>query len=333
VTGGEFRDVDRDLLADYVGGALDGTVDGTTVECRIAADPAWAAAHSELVAALQTVESVLAVWGGAPEPIPPDVVVRLSAALAAEGLREPHVGHLPADRRSASQSTSRTSQLRPSRPALAGRHPDGPATAGGHPSRPIAAAGRRRRRRWPRLAALATAMAAFAGIGLNQLLSGTIVRDAGTVAEGGQAVAAPEPDSETPHALLEPLPYQVLVSGTDYQRATLVPAMLLAGQRVAATTTPGVGQDTSVELDPTPVAELAALTDPTMLTTCFDAIRVEHAKGAVAVEFIDYATFDGAPALMIAFTDPTDARWAWVSGPGCGQPGAGADTRHSTQVG
>ncbi|MFD0818409.1 hypothetical protein ACFQ0D_08790, partial [Micromonospora zhanjiangensis] len=64
-----------------------------------------------------------------------------------------------------------------------------------------------------------------------------------------------------------------------------------------------------------------------------DAVAAEHGAGTVTVQLVDYATFNGTPALVVLFTDQGPDRWAWVSGPECGVPGSGADTRYQTRVG
>ncbi|GAB3966373.1 hypothetical protein [Plantactinospora veratri] len=48
---------------------------------------------------------------------------------------------------------------------------------------------------------------------------------------------------------------------------------------------------------------------------------------------MDYATFQGKAALVVVFTDPSGARWAWVTGPNCGSPAAGADVTYQSRVG
>ncbi len=82
MTGDQFSEVDVDLLADYVGGALDGTPDEAVVAQRIADDPAWRAAYDELAGAMATVGAQLHELGGTAEPMPADVAARLDAALA-----------------------------------------------------------------------------------------------------------------------------------------------------------------------------------------------------------------------------------------------------------
>ncbi|WP_373688915.1 hypothetical protein [Verrucosispora sioxanthis] len=41
MSAGEFSEVDHDLLADYLGGALDGTPEHAEIARRVAQDPAW----------------------------------------------------------------------------------------------------------------------------------------------------------------------------------------------------------------------------------------------------------------------------------------------------
>ncbi|GAB3949827.1 hypothetical protein GCM10027614_49230 [Micromonospora vulcania] len=62
-------------------------------------------------------------------------------------------------------------------------------------------------------------------------------------------------------------------------------------------------------------------------------MAAEHKSAPLVVEVIDYAAFQGEPALVIRFTDSAGARWVWVSGPECGVPGSGSDNRYSARVG
>ena len=80
-------------------------------------------------------------------------------------------------------------------------------------------------------------------------------------------------------------------------------------------------------------ADLARLTTEAALSTCLAEVAAEHGSAPLAVEVIDYARFQGEQTLIIRFTDATGARWAWVSGPECGVPGSGADSRYSARVG
>ncbi|BCB80600.1 hypothetical protein Pflav_070100 [Phytohabitans flavus] len=81
MTGQEFSEVDFDLLADYVGGALDGTPEEAVVARRIAEEPTWAQAHAALVEATGSVEASLVAWGESAEPMPAEVADRIATAL------------------------------------------------------------------------------------------------------------------------------------------------------------------------------------------------------------------------------------------------------------
>ncbi|MEV6599005.1 hypothetical protein AB0M36_19420 [Actinoplanes sp. NPDC051346] len=83
MTGAEFSEVDFDLLADYVGGALDGTPDEAVVSALIVGHPAWRRAHAELSGATEAMTAALQSWGAEPEPMPADVIMRLDTAFAA----------------------------------------------------------------------------------------------------------------------------------------------------------------------------------------------------------------------------------------------------------
>jgi hypothetical protein len=74
-------EVDLDRLADYVGGALDGTPDAEAVRELVSSDDAWAEAYASLVAADALVRVELRALGGL-VPVPVDVVKRLDRALA-----------------------------------------------------------------------------------------------------------------------------------------------------------------------------------------------------------------------------------------------------------
>jgi len=81
VTGADFSGVDIDLLADYVGGALDGTPDETAVSTLIAEDAAWRDAYARLTEGVTAVTGELQRLGSVAEPMPVDVIARLDAAL------------------------------------------------------------------------------------------------------------------------------------------------------------------------------------------------------------------------------------------------------------
>lgn len=325
MTADRFAEVDRDLLADYVGGALDGTPDQVVVDRLIAQRPAWRAAHDELVDASRLVQSMLAEWGSQAEPMPQGVADRITAALAAEPL--------------------------PAAVPAAAAAPLADHTASDHLAPPVeitSATGRDRarrdgrRRRWQRYAtpvAVAAATAALAGLGLQQLLGGGFTDDASTTA-GGASDSAGEVGSaqqeSSPNTMMEPgapAAPRILASGTDYQRATLAPAVAAAVGSAGEDYTQQSPDDVVLQEEPTPSAALGRFADQAALADCLASVTAEHGTGALGVGVVDFARFEGTPAVVISFTDSAGTAWIWVSGSRCGVPAAGADTRYSTQVG
>ncbi|MEU4475913.1 hypothetical protein [Micromonospora sp. NPDC023888] len=331
-----FREVDDDLLADYLGGALDGTPQQEEVARLVSTAPAWAEAYALLAPALAEVRADLGRWAEPSPEMPQAIADRLVAALAGAG---PMVGDTSAD-----ETTAAAAEVdRPATPLVvpaqggAGRRPAVPAPAG--PGR-RESTGPGRRRDWIRrgapVAAAAVAVVAVA-LGLNQLSvrtgdeSGTSAMDRPASApEGAAAPAAVRTTGPT------------LRSGTDYTPQTLGNA---PGADTQTTSSPGrasgdapgsqPGVGTEAERRPSPDGpdQLARLTTEAALSTCLADVAAEHGSAPLAVEVIDYARFQGEQTLVIRFTDATGARWAWVSGPECGVPGSGSDNRYSARVG
>jgi len=51
----------------------------------------------------------------------------------------------------------------------------------------------------------------------------------------------------------------------------------------------------------------------------------ENGAGSITASSVDFAKFDGKPAIVVRFTAPNGA-WAWASGPSCGTLSGHADT-------
>nr|MDT0663106.1 hypothetical protein [Micromonospora sp. DSM 115978] len=357
MTAGQFREVDPDLLADYVGGALAGTPAEATVDRLVTEDPDWEHAYADLVRATDAVRLDLADWGAEPEPMPADVADRLTAALrdsaAPESPRDSADLHGVADllgvvdRPDAAGSQSDTGPFRPGKPAPDRVTGPGRRSASGVPDQTRPGGARNRgtapgRRRWSRLAgpvAVAAAVAAFAGFGMSRLVAPQSSSDSAVTSQrGGSSSGDSAPESATgvgpPRALSEPSAERLLASGTNYTPANLAGLAgdldRQAGDDVATRSAPTTGSEDSGGGTPN---ALARLTDRTALSGCLDAVAVEHDRGALTVEVVDYAAFEGTPALVIRYLDDEGGRWALVAGPACGLPGSGADTRYRAQVG
>jgi hypothetical protein len=213
-------------------------------------------------------------------------------------------------------------------------HAPAPAQEGRHlhavPSRSSAGAARSRRlRRWAVPVSAAAGVLAFAGFGANYLISGEEqTGTAGSAPGNASAQNASTYSGAVPPAAgnAAVAVSRVNASGLNYEAGSL-------GVRALSSKS----TDKGTEREPAQVAELAGPVDPALqrlvprpaLIACLTAISAEHGTPLDA-EVVDYARYEGAPALIVRFTAP-DGEWAWVSGPDCGAPGAATVT--SVKVG
>ncbi|GAA4453437.1 hypothetical protein [Phytohabitans houttuyneae] len=301
MTGQEFSEVDFDLLADYVGGALDGTPEEAVVARRVAEEPVWTEAHAALVEATGSVSTSLATWGESAEPMPAEVADRIATALEQEPHR-PVLSLVPNDQAGPARTASRR---------------------------------RRRMPGWAGPAAVAAGVAALAGFGLSQAGGGDADGGADTAGTAAEAPASARDDAQLGP---EMAPYAggaipLVASGVDYRATTFASAGTPGAARALASTSVAPHQEQDqpkVDLGAPPA--LDRLRNPTALAACIDAIASAHPTGITDVETVDLATFEGSPAAIVFFTDGSGARWIWASGPDCGVARQGADTRGSAQI-
>ena len=123
---------------------------------------------------------------------------------------------------------------------------------------------------------------------------------------------------------------RITVSGLDYKRAQLASDSMTANYDKHVFTAPSRA-DAEVVPSSAVAPELARLVALPALQACLDAISSEHGSSPIGVESLDFARFEGTPALIVRFT-ADDGRWAGASGPGCGTPDIGADTRDHVRV-
>jgi hypothetical protein len=319
VTGAEFSGVDIDLLADYVGGALDGTPDEAVVAALITEDAAWREAHARLSGGADAVSGQLRELGSIAEPMPADVVARLDAAL----LAATSIG----DRQSGATVAPAVME---------------PGTDGAAPVRHLVAvpsgsrSKRARRLRWAAPVGIAAGVLAFVGFGFQQQFAGGSSDEAASSTAGGAA------EQSAPLAAAEPFslpagPVALSESGTDYRLGTLAQA---GQQRTSLDPPLGQAQDgdfrksvpssagklsaSSVELDRLRVQEA--------MRVCIEAIQSQHGAGEIKPQTIDFARYDGSPAVVVTFLAAGES-WVWASGPASGTPGVGADKLASVKVG
>ncbi|GAB1688400.1 hypothetical protein [Krasilnikovia sp. M28-CT-15] len=327
MTGADFSDVDIDLLADYVGGLLDGTPEAVEVAARIDADPQWRDAHEAMLAGMAAVGTELRAMGAAPAPMPADVAARIDAALA-EQARD------TGDAALAEQAEDTGDAALAGKAKGTGTDPAPAPGRGRHlvavPSGGARVGTARRRWRWAAPIGVAAGVLAFAGFGVNHLVGPASEKadtaGAPAMLAQGEADVATLPDAD-----------HIATTGTNYAPDTLRPddarapfAPNPAEDRAEPATK---GAAPSVEAFAGDVAApLQRLRARDALQACLDAIVQEYGARPVTAQSIDYARFEQAPSLIVRFTGP-DGTWVWVSGPDCGVPGAGAATRFRVKVG
>ncbi|SCG47915.1 hypothetical protein [Micromonospora halophytica] len=322
MTTGEFSEVDHDLLADYLGGALDGTPEEATVARLVEEDPAWADAYATLAPAVARVSADLGALATPAPEMPTAVVQRLTAALAGAG--PGGTGQLPdvapADRSGTTH--------RPGSPVLPTQGGGAAPRTPGSRRDDVGGPGRRRRR-WARLAAptaLAAASVVAVGFGVGHLLDSAGHTESADSTAAGPAAAADQGSFRVTVA-----PQR---SGIDWTPESLSGGTAASVRPRLATEAPGlVPGEVPGEIRQAGPGGLDRLGAPDALDDCLAEVSAAHGRGPITVELLDYAAFRGEPALVLRFADPSGERWAWVSGAECGVPGSGADTRHQARVG
>lgn len=319
-----MREVDWDLLADHLGGALAGTAEDGRIANLIVTDPAWARAAADLSTALAAVAADL---NALPAPVmPDDVVARLEGALhgastvldsVPSGARS---GHVAAARPSAGDASTGP-----------GRH-SRTATAGGSP-RPAGRPASRRRRftRWGSGLAVAMGLVAFVAFGISSLgiwVTGGADESGGIATDqGGRVTASDQPQLSADQP-------RVLASGRDYARTDLSEqaAAPMDAERPPDRAGPLGAPDPGAEAAPGGVPEALVHLWP-LPDECLAEVIASYLPETVVPEVVDYAAFEGQPAIVIWVTTPEGVAWVSVVGPGCGTPGGGIDERHRSRLG
>jgi hypothetical protein len=335
--------VDVDRLADYVGGALDGTPDAAEVRRLIDTDSGWAAAHEDLAAAMSSVSVELGALGRVDESVPEAVVARLDAVLHDLSLSDGAAG------------VSRAAEAAPGGPVAAvdGARADG-ATRGqanapgrstdrsGDAARPVAerggrgpggsGPGRERRRRTARWAAGLSAAAAVIAFGIG----------VATTFPTGESNTGGDSAASAPEAMASPAAGAggTVISGRDYSAGSFsglseaapadAPAPFVSSERSARE---GAKANDMSQQPGTLPPELARFRSPAAVEACLDAIRMMF--GGVA-QVVDLARYEGAPAVVVLLNGASAGGGrplVVVAGPACGQIPGDADEVFSGPLG
>jgi hypothetical protein len=334
-----MTDADLDRLADFLAGALDGTPAEAEVRQRLAAEPTFAAAMERLVAASASVSDDLRAFAGNPEPMPADVADRIEAALGAAGAGgrvgpDNHTDRASSDR--ASSDRARPDQARPDQARPDQTRPDQARHGGTGPGRPDGPGRRTRGQRLGRGRGRAIAMSA-AAVAVLVLVAGVLVPQLShTATSKSTAGSAANRQGSSSIFKSEGQAPRLVSSGNDYTRQT-VGTILDSLSAAPAVAGDGYSQG-SLPMGPRVVsgsgagaAELSRLADRSALATCLGAVLGRH--GGV-VTLVDYARFDGQPALVVLLQNVQEApggQFVVVVGPACGQSG-GTDERFAGAI-
>jgi hypothetical protein len=132
---------------------------------------------------------------------------------------------------------------------------------------------------------------------------------------------------------------QITATGTDYSAQSLRAAAPVPSPDPMVATDRQDRAERKTE-SPASAAAKSSATDPALsrlgarnaLMACLEAITVENAGGPITVQTIDYARFEGAPALIVRFT-ARGVTQAWATGPDCGASDRDAQVRGRVRVG
>ncbi|MET7400712.1 hypothetical protein ABZS66_45260 [Dactylosporangium sp. NPDC005572] len=295
-----FSDADLDRLADFVGGALDGTPEADDVRRLVSTDEAWAEAYAALVTADAAVRDELRSLGSEAAAVPLDVQQRLDAALTA-AITAP-----PADATVVDLARAREAR-------------------------------KRRRQRWVAGLATAAAVLVCGGVGVQVIRQQSLGGSDSASTSGLAPQSGPEATPANPQLNGGQADSGgtrsaggvsgIVVTGRDYGPETvgqLTQSLAAASAPLDAKGDSAKGTDLSGDVP----APLRRLGEPTARAACLTAITREYGGQVVLV---DYARFEGQPALVVVLDGTrvgAGKRLIVVVGPDCGIGNAIADERY-----
>ncbi|MEV6931523.1 hypothetical protein AB0M46_44505 [Dactylosporangium sp. NPDC051485] len=288
-----FSEADLDRLADFVGGALDGTPEADDVRHLVTTDTAWAEAYAALVAADATMRDELHALGAQAPAVPLEVQQRLDAALT-EAITAP-----PAD--APVVDLDRARQAR-----------------------------RQRRGRWIAGLAAAAAVIVCGGVGVQVFRS---FGQGGAQSAADLPHVAAAPDARSDSAAGGPgASGPVISSGRDYGRGTLgdlarggtgSTANLQGAEGAGTGTAPGAASVTG------PLSRLAG---PAARGACLAAITREYGGQVSLVDYAAFEGQPALVVVLDGTRVGAGKRLVVAVGPNCGIGGAIADERYRTTV-
>ena len=304
--------LDLDGLADHLAGEVDASRHLATCSGCTARLSELAGADHLVLAALRSLADL---------PLPAEVADRLSAALAAE----PPLTGTPT--LTGTPLVTGTPPVTGERASAAPRPASTPAAA--REATVVPLDNRRRGRAWVPAAAAGLVLAAGGLIGYAVVTGGQGSVDTSTAAPGAAGEAA---DSAARGG------FPTVASGLDYGDAAAVTAALPtvldgtadAGRLGAAP--PPAAPDPAAAQPPagSTVDPLARLRDPVALADCLAAV-LDPADPAEQPLALDYATYQGRPALAVFLPDPDPGRLSvFLVGPACSR--ADGDVQFFTRV-
>jgi hypothetical protein len=287
--------VDIELLADYVGGALEGNQERAIADL-IATVPSWGRAYRALVTADVAIRDALAT--APPEPIPADVAARLDAAFAVPR-------HVVAGRIDPAESP-------PGRPRTATaprtRHS---ATGPGRSAR--------RRRLLPVVGTLVAVLFVVA-VGGRYLLSSANRSSSNSAG----APASVEDQNANPGSGGVTAEQPAKSSGLDYTPGTLPPLGAPVPRSAHDSFAPSPNTSTKgLNGQSAPPPALDRFSAPGALVTCLNAITTEvPARVGTRAQLYDLSRFQGQPAVIVVYVLDGLVSSVLVAGADCGVGGA-----------
>jgi hypothetical protein len=287
--------VDFDRLADYVGGALDGTPDADTVTHLVATDDQWARAYDAMLGADAIVTNQLSGLAAMPEPMPDDVFAKLTAAFAAEPPltgEKPHLSVLPGGRTTTAATPSR--------------------------------------RRWSTVVGVAAAVAVI-GVGGVAVLPRLLGGDTRSATSSGAGFGQERPNSaQEPGSTA-----QSDTAGNPPTLAAPTTALAdpKVATPEGGPGIKGVGPSAPPVAPPAVPDQLRRLSEPDGRTACVNAILAEYGGSVALLDYARYQGSPALVVLIDGAYKVPNRKWVVVVGPNCGIGGAIADQKYSAQVG